>query len=135
MTASQNSLTLVHGGRATPTQMQMFSSKRPDPVAYEPPNHLGEESRIFWQEVCGNFFLESHHLKILESVCTCWDRIVIARDEIASSGVFIKDRYGQIKTNPAVRVEHDSKILLARLLRELQLDVDLSDDPRPPRMY
>lgn len=135
MTAAQNSLALLHGGKATPTQMQMFAGKKPDPVAYAPPDHLGEESRLFWQEVCGNYFLESHHLKILESVCTCWDRIVIARDEIALSGVFIKDRYGQIKTNPAVRVEHDSKILLARLLRELQLDVELPDDPRPPRMY
>ena len=135
MAAAQNNLTLVSGGKAMHRQMQMFASKQPDPVAYSPPDYLGEESRVFWQEVCGNFYLEAHHLKILESVCTCWDRIVIARDEIAASGVFIKDRYGQIKTNPAVRVEDDSKILLARLLRELQLDVDLPDDPRPPRMY
>lgn len=135
MTSATNTLTLISGSKVSPTQMKLFASKRPDPVAYDPPGHLGEESRSFWQEVCRNFFLEAHHLKILESVCSCWDRIVVARDEIASSGVFIKDRYGQIKTNPAVRVEHDSKILLARLLRELQLDVELSDDPRPPRMY
>lgn len=132
---SQNSLSLIPGGKATPTQMKLFASKKPDPVAYDPPSCLGDESRAFWQEVCRSFFLEAHHLKILESACTCWDRIVIARDEIAANGVFIKDRYNQIKTNPAVRVEHDSKILLARLLRELQLDVELSEEPRPPRMY
>ncbi|HBG18828.1 MAG TPA: hypothetical protein DDY32_06005 [Desulfobulbaceae bacterium] len=134
MNTAKNSLTLLPGGK-TPTQMRMFANKRPDPVAYDPPEHLGEESRAFWQQVCGCFCLEPHHLKILESACTCWDRIVTARDEIASSGVFIKDRYGQIKTNPAIRVEHDGKILLARLLRELQLDVELPDDQRPPRMY
>lgn len=135
METAKSTLSLLVGGKATPRQMAMFASKRPDPVAYNPPDYLGEEAASFWREVCSCYSLEVHHLKILESACVTWDRIVSAREEIKKSGVFVADRYGSTKANPAVRVEHDAKILLARLLRELQLDVNLPDDPRPPGMY
>ena len=130
----QNQLKLVKGGGVDPRQMEMFASGRPGPVEHPVPDYLGAESQEFWRDVCGQFYLEAHHLKILEAVCTCWDRIVTAREEIAENGVFVRDRYKQIKTSPAVKVETDNKVLLARLIRELQLDVDLGES-RPPRLY
>lgn len=133
MTGGNTELKLVHGAKK-PFQTEMFSSEKRAPVEHDPPNYLGTEARAFWNEVCAHYHLESHHLRLLESACSCWDRIVAAREQIEADGVFIKDRYGQLKTHPAFKVEHDSKIVLARLLRELQLDVGL-EESRPPSLY
>ena len=66
----------------------------------------------------------------------CVDRLVAARREIAARGIVVPDRYGALKANPAVAIERDARIALARLLRELQLsdDADLDSSIRPPRM-
>lgn len=113
--------------------MALFKFDLPGPVEHDPPDHLGDESSQFWKDVCRLFFLEAHHLKLLESACDCWDTILDCRKQIAEDGPFIRDRYKQVKPHPGLNIMRDNKILLARLIRELQLDVDLGD--QPPRLY
>jgi phage terminase small subunit len=79
-----------------------------------------------------NFELEEHHVKVLTAAAEAWDRAQEARGAIAKhGGAFFTDRFGAPKVHPAVAVERDAKILFARLLRELRLDID-PPDSRPP---
>ena len=47
-----------------------------------------------------------------------------------------KDRFGKPKTHPALAVEKDNKIIFARLMRELNLDIEPPGNTgRPPGLY
>ena len=100
------------------------------------PRHLAtRQARRLWRSTVEGFTLEPHHLALLEEACVCVDRLVAARREIDARGLIVDDRYGAPKANPAVAIERDARIALARLLRELQLgdDADLDSSIRPPR--
>lgn len=77
--------------------------------------------------------LGQHHVKLLTLLCEALDRGEHARETIAASGAYVRDRFGQLKAHPAVAVERDARIAVARLTRELDLDGDPAPDPRPPR--
>jgi len=101
------------------------------------PRHLAtRQARRLWRSTAEGYTLEPHHLTLLEEACVCVDRLVAARGEIAARGLLVLDRYRVPKQNPAVAIERDARIALARLLRELQLgdDADLDSSIRPPRM-
>src|SRR5947208_17140723 len=73
-----------------------------------------------------------HHVKRLNAACECLDRAAEARQAIER----IQDPVREIRPHPGVAVERDQKALLARFLRELNLDVDAPAEPysRPPRL-
>ena len=99
------------------------------------PNFLQVEGRDFWISVLNDYDLEeSHHLKLLESASVCVDRIAQARRHIRKHGAFLKDRFGQMKENPAGKVERENKILFSRLVRELNLDLETPPANRPPEI-
>ncbi len=100
------------------------------------PCNLSDESKQFWKDVLNDFELESHHLKLLEAACRCWDRIVEAKQQAKADGAYFKDRYGQHKPHPALEVETKNRNLFMRLIRELGLDLENTPkDSRPPRQY
>jgi len=101
----------------------------------KPPKHLSREAKIWWRAVLEGYTLEPHHEKLLQAVCESWDRIQEARDQISEAGPFYVDRFGQPREHPAHRVEQANKTLLARLLRELALDIEPPKESRPPRQY
>lgn len=102
----------------------------------EIPKHLRAETKKWFKEILNNFELESHHIKLLILAADAWDRCSEARETILKHGLFIKDRYGSVKVNPACNIERDNKIIFARLLRELGFDLDKSGESyRPPRLY
>jgi len=98
------------------------------------PAGLKTESAKFWRDIVSDYELEPHHLKILESACRCWDRILEDREVIETEGRFFEDRYGQPKPHPAVDDETKQKNLFMRLVRELCLDANVPDETRPPRL-
>jgi phage terminase small subunit len=75
--------------------------------------------------------LEQHHERLLAAAAETWDRAQEAREAIAKHGAFYNDRFGAPRAHPAITAERDAKILFARLLRELRLDLD-APDARPP---
>ena len=96
------------------------------------PKHLCPKTRRWWSSVVNEWQLEDHHKKLLTLAAESWDRIAEAQEQITIDGVYIKDRFGQLKPHPALAVERQEKICFARLLRELDLDVDPPPESRRP---
>lgn len=81
----------------------------------------------WWEQIVGEFALESHHLRLLQAACEAWDRCQAAREQVASTGLTFIDPGGSIRANPAVAIERDARTLFARLVRELNLDEEPTD--------
>ena len=64
-----------------------------------------------------------------------WDRCVEAREALAAHGLTFEDRFGQPRARPEVAIERDNRIALARLVRELGLDVHEPEESRPPALH
>ena len=100
------------------------------------PKNLSQESHKFWNEILKIYELQPHHEKILEAACRCWDRVLEARLTVEKEDAYFKDRFGQVKSHPALEVETKNKNLFMRLVRELGFDLKAPDtDSRPPRQY
>ena len=98
------------------------------------PPALRPETRAWWLTVVGGWAMEPHHLKLLEAACRELDRAEEARLALKKAGgaVFI-DRWGQPKESPWRKIEREARISYARLLREMNLDVEPPSAPaRPP---
>jgi phage terminase small subunit len=107
---------------------------RAAPVAPPAPKHLASETRVWWSSVASDYALEPHHHRLLTLAGEAWDRCVQAREELARHGMTYSDRWGQPHPRPEVAIERDARIGFARLVRELNLDVDPPDERRPPRL-
>lgn len=99
------------------------------------PSDLSKNSKEWYQEIINEYELEAHHLKILLAAAEALDRIEEARKVIKQEGSYYRDRFDQPKAHPALDVERNNKILFARLVRELGLDLGNSDNSRPPSLY
>ena len=105
------------------------------PKIKKPPAHLRVDGRRLWRGILREFEIsETHDLELLGEACGCVDRISEARAEIEKAGSFFKDRFGQPREHPAHKTERDNKILLCRILRELNLDIE-PPESRPPGRY
>ena len=98
-----------------------------------PPRHFSPASKKWWKGIVQTYFLESHHLRLLQGACESWDRAQQAREVLKSEGLTFASHNGDVKPRPEVAVERDSMIRFARLCRELRLD-DGPEDSRPPRL-
>lgn len=94
------------------------------------PRHLRPSTRQWFASVVETYNLEPHHLKLLQAAAESWDAMQDAREALRKRGRVFTDRYGQPRARPEVGMERDAKIVFARLLRELALDVDAPDAPR-----
>ncbi|MCB0346889.1 MAG: P27 family phage terminase small subunit [Bdellovibrionales bacterium] len=98
------------------------------------PDHLSDEMCSFFDHVMVEFHLEEQHQKILQAACELWDRASEARLQVEEFGLTYTDRFGQDKERPEVKIQRDSSLAFARLLRELNLESDNESDPRIPRI-
>jgi P27 family predicted phage terminase small subunit len=97
------------------------------PKGPKPPKHLEATSRKWWAAVVASYVLEEHHVRLLTLAAEAWDRAQQARGIVTREGLTFIDKHGQPRAHPACAIERDSRIAFARLLRELDLDVE------PPR--
>lgn len=104
--------------------------------ALEPPEHLSERSQGFWRETVSEYALDPHHVELLRRLCEAMDRCDEAVRLLGADGPAVTDRFGVPKGHPAVAIERDSRIAVARLLRELDLDGagPAVKEARPPRV-
>lgn len=103
--------------------------------AQKPPEYLSAEIKAWWKSVTDTYVLDAHHILLLTAACEAWDRMQEARKTIAVEGAYYADRHGNHKAHGAVAVERDSRVAFARLLRELDLDVDPPKEAaRPPQL-
>ena len=99
------------------------------------PEHLRADGKKFWRQILKDFEIgDAHGRMLLAAACQCIDRMVEARQRIEVDGSYYVDRWQQPKEHPAHKTERDNKILLCRILRELQLDID-PPESRPPSRY
>jgi P27 family predicted phage terminase small subunit len=98
----------------------------------KPPSHLQAATKRWWQAVHEAYELEEHHARLLQMACEAWDQAQEARAALRKHGPTYNDRFGQPRSRPEVAIERDSRLAFCRILRELRLDIQPDDDPRPP---
>jgi phage terminase small subunit len=98
------------------------------------PAHLSEETRAWWSSVMEDYQLEPHHLRLLQLAGEAWDRSQQARRVLNETGLTYTNRFGDPVLRPEAAVERDSRLAFARLIRELDLDVEPPSNERsgPP---
>ena len=80
-------------------------------------------------------FDETHDFARIDLAAHTWDEIIECHKVIKSQGMFIEDRFGQLKENPALKTERDLKVVFCRILRELNLDIEPGKESRLPSLY
>jgi phage terminase small subunit len=98
--------------------------RTPKEASPHAPAHLAGATAAWWLEVVTTWELDAHHVRLLTLAAESFDRAVQAREILSRKGITFKDRFGQPKPRPEVAIERDSRTAFARLLRELDLDVD-----------
>lgn len=88
------------------------------------PDHLAIATQRWWKTVVAEYELENHHLRLLQLAAEAWDRAQDARTAILAHGTTYNDRFGAPRMRPEVVIERDCRLAFARLIRELDLDVD-----------
>ena len=88
------------------------------------PDYLETSTRLWWEAVVSKWDLEDHHIRLLTLAAESWDRGSQAREQIARDGLTTATKDGGLRAHPAVRIESECRIAFARLLRELDLDLD-----------
>ena len=97
------------------------------------PKHLSKASKAWFTLVADSYELNETNLEILRMAGELLDRAEAARKLVEAEGAIVADRFGQSREHPATKLERDSKIAFARLMRELGLASDESESDRPPR--
>jgi phage terminase small subunit len=95
------------------------------------PSHLRPATQRWFTEMSGLYELEPQGIELLTLAASALDRAEQARARIAKDGAYLAGRYG-LRAHPAIAVERDSRLAFARLVRELQLDQQAPETPRPP---
>src|SRR5947209_3483630 len=99
-----------------------------------PPDHLSKRSKAWWREMVKTYELDDPPAKeLLRRAAEAMDCADRARAQVEQDGPTFRTRYGEIRPHPAVAMERDARIAIARLLRELRV-LDAPDDPRPGRL-
>jgi P27 family predicted phage terminase small subunit len=88
------------------------------------PAHLSDSTRVWWRSVVREYELQDHHLRLLQAAAECWDRLQQARELLSRDGLVVEGREGGMRPHPCVAIERDARIGFARLVRELDLDVE-----------
>lgn len=88
------------------------------------PQHLRKETRTWWRNVAKEWALEDHEMRLLTLACETWDRILNIRERVEEDGTFIKSRLGELKPHPGLAEERRQKATFAKLLKELDLEVE-----------
>jgi phage terminase small subunit len=104
--------------------MKAGPKRLPKDAGPQAPAHLEPATAAWWLDVVTAWELDEHHVRLLTLAAESFDRAVQAREILDKRGLTFKDRFGQPKPRPEIAVERDSRIAFARLVRELDLDVD-----------
>ena len=88
------------------------------------PAHLSDSTRVWWRSVVREYHVEPNHMRLLQAAAECRDRLQQARELLQRDGLVIEGREGGMRPHPAAAIERDSRIAFARLIRELDLDVE-----------
>lgn len=87
-----------------------------------PPTHLSRRAKEWWKLTASQFVFDSEsEWTLFEQCAGCVQRIDESRRDIEKHGIVVVGGTGSLKPNPAVAIERDCRVLLARLFRELHI--------------
>ena len=101
---------------------------------HKAPDHLAPETAAWWLSVHEDYELQQHHVRLLTLAAESFDRCQQAREAIAAEGMTIRTGDGGLKAHPCIAIERDARLAFARLVRELDLDVEPPTERRPPAL-
>jgi P27 family predicted phage terminase small subunit len=104
--------------------VQRYNPEQPAMELHEPPPHLSASAREWWKSTVETYVLQEHHLRLLQLCCEAWDEAQKARDALERDGLTVPGREGGLRPHPCVAIERDARLAVARLVRELDLDVE-----------
>lgn len=88
------------------------------------PKSLSTEAKRWWKQIVEGFQIDDPAgLLLLESAMKAFDDMQRAQSIVDREGPIIRDRWGQQKQHPATLVLRDSRNLMLRSLKALNLDV------------
>lgn len=97
------------------------------------PRGLTVATRKWFTDTCRRWVLDAHHVRLLELAARAFDEARAADKLLASEGMVVSMPSGAKRPHPAIRIRADARLAFARLLRELDLDVDPpAESARPP---
>jgi phage terminase small subunit len=72
--------------------------------APQPPKHLRAATKTWFSDVCQQYELEPHHIRLLTLACNAWDRCEQAREILAKDSMTYLDRWGAPRARPEVAI-------------------------------
>lgn len=105
-------------------------ARKSDPL----PQHLSPHTRRWAASVLNEYELSPTQIELLTMAAEARDASEKARAAIAKDGPVYLDRFQQPKESPHARLQRDFSAICSRLLREIGLAHDDTDDARPPRI-
>ena len=99
------------------------------------PKHLSKEARRIFKDLCAEYGINDiAGLRILRVALEAFDRAQKARAAIDRDGMTFFDKFGQVKINPLIACERDSRAAFLAGLKALNLSLEpLHDRPGRPR--
>lgn len=99
-----------------------------------PPKSLRDDGKRLWSVVTEAYDLEPDALEVLRLACEAEDRRADAKRFLDANGISYTNTAGVPRMRPEFIAERDSRSAVARLLKQLGLDLEpVNDRPgRPP---
>ena len=88
------------------------------------PTDLSKKSKIFWNTICREFQLETHHFVILTEICRIMDRLNEIRELITTDGIMLVNPSGLKRLNPLLKAEHECGNRLIGAWKSLDFHTD-----------
>lgn len=99
-----------------------------------PPRHLDKPGRDLFKRLVMDYAItDAGGLALLTTACECLDRMRQAQAAIQEHGALVRDRYDQLKNNPACVLERDARNGYLAALKALQLDIEPGVKQAPGR--
>ena len=99
------------------------------------PDELKAAGRAFWSRAMKENDLDSaHDAERLLMACKCLDECAAIEAQIEADGRFVRNRYNALVEHPGLKGLRDSRTLFVRIIREMGLDLEITES-RPPRRY
>ena len=81
------------------------------------------------------FDAEDGSLEKLVAAGEALDRTRQAREIVDQNGCTVTNKYGEVKTHPAVNIQRDFSALFVKIMRELNLSEEAPDSRPPPLKF
>jgi hypothetical protein len=86
------------------------------------PRYLSKRMKTFWASILATRKLQPHEAAILLEACVSFDRAEAAR-KVLQKGLTYTDRFGAPRPRPEIAVERESRLVFAKLIKQLDLHV------------